>query len=131
MKANTLRIGNLINVFNIPTAVTAQTISQLARIEERGTICLDAALIPISETWLIRFGFVTGLHPSITWRKNDWPFHIEVYLNLMEVVFCYEPEKEVMEIKTVDQLQNLYYFTTGKELEVVNEISPVDTKLGF
>lgn len=75
--------------------------------------------IPLTKEWLLKLGFkiirVTKEDNNI-WRK-DWT---EGYFELEEIIsFFFGSPIYSTEIKTIDHLQNLYYFVTCEELSVV------------
>lgn len=107
MKANELRIGNWVfngrNIRVIPT-----------QIEWFSEGVYDLLPIPLTEEWLLKFGFeqnkLSAKHNSFIWYEN----HIGIK-GLLGVVKPYE-------CKHVHQLQNLYFALTGEELKL-KEIS--------
>lgn len=124
MKAKELRIGNLVKIHgNIETVfgiIKDQPISQSSAIftgvmvEDKTEYWLDSVSpIPLTEEWLIKFGFRDG-NEGFADEWNKWfkdglelePFmdHFEMYIN------------ECVYIKYVHQLQNLYFALTNEEL---------------
>ncbi len=74
--------------------------------------------IPLTTEWLLKLGFkinrVTKEDNNI-WRK-EWT---EGYFELEEIIsFFFGHPIHSTEIKTIDHLQNLFYFITGEELSV-------------
>ena len=72
--------------------------------------------IPLTKEWLIKFGFkinrVTKEENNV-WRK-EWT---EGYFELEEIIsFFFGHPVYSTEIKTVDHLQNLFFFVTNEEL---------------
>lgn len=108
MKANELRIGNLIYYSDKQTTycVTDITISNIYE----GAIA--AYPIPLTEEWLLKFGFDqlesgTYICPNqIVLRKDKNGYLYEVFKG-----------KEVL-IQHVHSLQNLYFALTSEELEI-------------
>ena len=126
IKASELRIGNLItkgesSLWNV-AGILGETIFS-------GGFQLPISEfepIPLTEEWLLKFGFesIGELHP--TYRKA--PYVIEN--NLMRTMWHLRQliNKEdslcltvTSPLEYVHQLQNLYFALTGKELELVKE----------
>lgn len=124
MKANELRIGNLIyQDSHISEVIALSDIGIVSEIIEKSAQTTNSARkapIPINEDWLIRFGFEpeyedfifldqeTGIELEASWssrlvstgEKRGW--HIVNYSH----------------VKHVHELQNLYFALTGEELEL-------------
>lgn len=73
--------------------------------------------IPLTEDWMLKFGFepcyegVTGEHPWASFKKDG----IEISLPYFE--FTFSEGDFVATLKSVHQLQNLFFALTGEELE--------------
>jgi len=108
MKANELRIGNLI--YNVdrrePVEVTASILQDLT-IWNSGVIY---APIPLTEEWLDKFGFVKNNH-----RYSINNFVIANYGGVWGVDIS---DDLGTNLKHVHQLQNLYFALTGEELTI-------------
>lgn len=122
MKANELRLGNLIKIggntidtyqIYTPKKVTLAILNEIAgENEERPDAELSVFIpIPLTEEWLLKFGFKQdGFYNS----AERW-----VYLNNIlfkgngHYILCHYP---LCMIKYVHQLQNLYFALTGEEL---------------
>jgi len=115
MKASELRIGNWYYEFSIPKQVDASLIRKLERIEKKGKMAIDISDIFLTEEWLLKFGFKLGLNSSIHKRQD---YDLENIINIS----CYSGEYQVfingnlLVIKYVHQLQNLYFALTNTEL---------------
>ena len=120
MKATELRIGNLI--FQLGQITTIENISRSINDWERvnNKRLFDCTPIPITEEWLLKFGFT--LYPSGSYcidlfnTDNYLAFDIKynkgfVYLNI-------ETESIKIDCHYVHQLQNLYFALTGEELTI-------------
>lgn len=122
MKANELRIGNKLQKSNgeIFTVLRLDNTDDILVEEQRGLLTLNYNLfgIPITEEWLLKFGF-EGLKK---WNKkgNDNFRYIACYPNKNEVwAIDWEDYAYICishNIKHVHQLQNLYLALTGEEL---------------
>lgn len=117
MKANELRVGNWVNNNEEDYQITSATIAQL----ERGDS--TAIAIPLTEEWLIKFGFEKTYDEFVYDKAN---------LRIEYIIWADdEPEWKLKRfygntfsshstIKTnyVHQLQNLYFALTGEELTI-------------
>lgn len=108
IKANELRIGNLI--YNTKGNVSEVNIEALAYIlKEPHHQCKP---IPLTEEWLLKFRF----------EKDGGIFHNEIVLYENTKRFSYNANyfehDNLIDIKYVHQLQNLYFALTGEELTV-------------
>ncbi len=124
MKASELRIGNIISSKNGSDSVIKaigdnggwiEAHSLYDSSEERfDTSIYEITGIPLTEEWLLRFGFGFGLNDE-EYEKLNCPIIFDTDWN------CYidrEFEKELfIQCEYVHQLQNLYFALTGKELE--------------
>jgi hypothetical protein len=129
MKANELRIGNL--VYNTKGEVDAVNMDALKYlVAYGGTSACQVKPIPLTEEWLLRFGFKK-------WGRDDLPRTLSYELGRMRIFpansFCdfsgygflhYKPvenestESAEFSFQHVHQLQNLYSAMTGEELEL-------------
>jgi hypothetical protein len=119
MKANELRIGNLVLSKGVPVQIEEimwETVRHCF-----GEFPIDyVEPIPLTEKWLLKFGFyettkehyVSGLY---TLNKPDG-----FYINKETMCYCdidYEgTTNDRIKIQYVHQLQNLYFALTGEEL---------------
>lgn len=119
MKANELRIGNLVNVYGIPKLVDANYILGLYQIEIAEKICIDLTPIPLTEDWLVKFGFKNILEPKYFELETD-SFLITFDNGIIYIcVGTYVEEgSKFPHIQYVHQLQNLYHALTGTELTI-------------
>ena len=120
MKANELRIGNYLQ---------GQQVVQVTRIFDEDNIgigsgdpyavhaeppykpCLSP--IPITEEWLVKFGFKDVASDSKFKNKDSLIILFENNKFIYQNLFFIESDTE---LKYVHQLQNLYFALTGKEL---------------
>jgi len=121
MKANELRIGNYtvfstpklpINIRELKHAVSAIDIVNY----ENGKIMLNP--IPLTEEWLVKFGFQTDL---ITWWNDKLKeLHISIGHYAVDRFYLCTSIGLVhsIQIEYVHQLQNLFYALCGEELTI-------------
>lgn len=128
MKAEELRIGNYVK-FGGVEFVTGQIagVYDTAYIDFEGCESLNKGMeisslesdfdeylqpIPLSEDWLLKFGFV----------KNDYPYDDYVSppfgLGMNIIKISKDMEFFIFKLSYVHQLQNLYFALTGEELTI-------------
>lgn len=133
MKASELRLGNLVLCNTSIGFVDAiASVCNLSSDEivcyhkptKQFIFCKDALFeqIPLTEEWLLKFGFeIIGKldmpNSSSDWyfSKIDFPLSISYINNKVQFVN--------LELKYVHQLQNLYFALTGEELTIKEEKS--------
>ncbi len=103
MKASDLRVGNWVSKHGEYYQITSATIVSLERGES------DAEPIPLTEEWLLKFGFKR--HPNYSY----W-FCGRIILVIDNGVYFLCDVDMRIDIKYVHQLQNLYHALTGEEL---------------
>ena len=115
MKANELRIGNLLQGYS--GQLFEITIDDLMIIENGDS---KAKPIPLTEEWLLKFGFEFGIKLQ-DFARGKYQF-VQLKNKILygefseEGIFYYNTKTK---IKYVHQLQNLYFaLTGGKELEL-------------
>ena len=123
MKANELRLGNMICLIS-DVGDAPEYIEMCASILD-----IEHAIkqedffqgIPITEEWLIRFGFekydVMGENCFFCFLEKD-KFLFDLYLrdNKIKVSFYNLDWDRAFELDYIHQLQNLYFAITGEEL---------------
>jgi len=110
ISANELRIGNLVHDnFDIskPNKLTKISIDDFIAI---GNNCNNYHPIPLTEEWMVKFGFYRLKYESYTFGNGK----IGVYFDGKQLLY------DIAKIKYVHQLQNLYFALCGQEL-VLNE----------
>jgi len=132
MKAEELRIGNLIaepydNITEVVNEIVANTKSDGSG-EINGEIEDYFNPIPLTEEWLLKFGFTKYDNGCISAKfcigKNpithDYLFELTWLKDYTDVNFEPHPfyKNGYHQIKYIHQLQNLYFALTGQELEV-------------
>jgi len=112
MKASEFRIGNYYNQFGNIEKVSWATLKVL---EKRTNEQLWCEPIPLSEEWLLKFGFemeYSQLTNIYKYFLVNTPFgYSQGQFNVFTQTGCFS-----VEIKYVHQLQNLYFALTNKEL---------------
>jgi hypothetical protein len=116
MKANELRIGNLINIDDCLTEITGIT---------KSTVFFDNGFqmfiaggiepIPLTEYWLLRYGFEKTERRFMQIDQNVFAIH-SFSIPIQNGKFIYDYIGGNIELKYVHQLQNLYFASTGEEL---------------
>lgn len=107
MKANELRIGNIVNRQGTEIRVDGSDIKWF----EDGSY-LGIEPIPLTEEWFVRFGF-NKANEYYKKQCNDFVLGIRI-----EDFFM--PYISHTKLIHVHQLQNLYFALTGEELEIKN-----------
>ena len=130
MKANELRLGNLV------TATLTNEIYEIGiwalRVIEDGnyqnsydTETKVYKAIPLTEEWLLKFGFKKQLDKSFA--KND--FSIFLDKRFKTNLFLQENQEDFkwfsyeLKVEYIHQLQNLYFALTGEELKIKEDES--------
>lgn len=133
LKANELRIGNLINVLNPNTdvwnieATKGKTIMILQEKKGHHLLINNLKPIPLTEEWLLKFGFEeTNAKENL---DREWCVDYEIEncnfiinynktLNIFYFSFSNGINWINIEIYYIHQLQNLYFALTNEELEI-------------
>lgn len=121
MKANELRIGNYLMSNGFEVQIDCIQPTMLAKVGENFYTKIDLfEPIPLTEEWLLKFGF-NEHRTSDVWFAKEWgtngveiikyDIHYEKYIYLLGAGLA-----KVLE--HVHQLQNLYFALTGHELEI-------------
>ena len=108
MKANELRIGNLIQDNNKEWIVSAQLIYSV--VEGNGYLA-GFKPIPLTEEWLVKFGFDKSNENN--YLKNEFRIWIEKHNTYFYIIGSY-----MVICNNVHQLQNLYFALTNTELTI-------------
>lgn len=109
MKANELRIGNLIQSRgNCVFEVTAEDLQFI----EAGSLCKP---IPLTEEWILKLGFDQTIH-----ENGDFFTNGDLFLKNLDINYTAVFGKQALyyEIKHVHELQNLYFALTCHELTI-------------
>jgi len=130
MKANELRIGNMVNLIDRkgPVHIPMSTAFKVLQIGLFNSLILEQTLnpaqtenwprvtngdlspIPITREWMIKLGFANSKPGK--WEHGVMP--IEIYWN--ERMKFYYGNAVGISLEYVHQLQNLYFALTGEEL---------------
>ena len=120
MKATELRIGNLVNYNNLQCKISVPDFAVFEMYERKKLELSSYQPIPLTEEWLLKFGFEE--HPSRLFVfQKEWGEDEIEYINKSQYQGCYEFQlcgSRVKIIQYVHQLQNLYFALTGNELEI-------------
>lgn len=118
MEASELRIGNWVNGIGGPCLVRGTTkggIWLMTKVSETDEFAVSP--IPLTEEWLLKFGFEP--YENIGNRRL---YHIETFIvesSIPAAPVYYTSSRELIcFIEYVHQLQNLYFALTGEELTI-------------
>ncbi len=113
MNASELRIGNYYNQFGNTEKVSWSTLKTL---EESTTEQLWCKPIPLTEEWLLKFGFEKkGVN------RTRWIFWKIDLVEDEKGIYSFDESRIYIDINYVHQLQNLYFALTGEELTFKSE----------
>ena len=131
IQANELRLGNLVNrKFLNPSPKGLQTCFTECKIVSIGIEriiyeCKDKSLnkvkfdiispIPITEEWLLKFGFEWSIQHQAHYLKG-FDYVIDVCDGFCRVIKYRRNGENLIDVKYLHELQNLYFVLTGKEL---------------
>lgn len=105
LKANELRIGNLVNTKYGIKVVTDINVNQYCFFLED-----HVTPIKLSEKWMLELGFEDG---------EEGHYYINKFIiNIYGEVYWGDSEEWLGELQYVHQLQNLYFALTGEELTI-------------
>lgn len=119
MKATELRIGNHVYRQSDKMVINRNSVYQIEVVTKQTESKYDP--IPLTEEWLIKFGFHYSDDDN-EFLELELMHKIKLYAdnsNNFSTVVLRLKENEI-EIKSVHQLQNLYFALTGKELPPTN-----------
>ena len=121
MKANELRIGNYINYRIVDKLDERQEWDEASIIDgqdldylEKNPNDKDFQPIPLTEEWLLKFGFEKDLDGF--YRKKA-SYLIEVLFHDNGIIVTNQ-SVSLKHIEYIHQLQNLYFALTGEELTI-------------
>jgi hypothetical protein len=135
MKSNELRTGNLLNYDTaegetLPTKIDWQDLKWLSE-DEKGFNLVHSP-IPITEEWLLKFGFtnidntniyVKSMHKIGAEKLKSLAVYIDENNYTIAIVDYYTGVEKTdllhLDYEFVHQLQNLYFALTGEELTII------------
>ena len=137
MKATELRIGNLIEYRIQDDLDDRKDWWEVSKIDATDLCILESNIdydfrpIPLTEEWLLKFGFERHDNGSVSAQFSYGINPVtQDYIIFLIWIKDYENDYQLngfpfyqngyFEIKTVHQLQNLYFYLTGKELVLKN-----------
>lgn len=121
MKANELRIGNWVEQPNDGVTRVTAILNDLQIKTETGYIDKYCRPIPLTEEWLLKFGFTYDEVFGWSFSDEKIYFILNYYQPNNRVVLETDEESVItvpQDISYVHQLQNLYFALTGQELEL-------------
>lgn len=128
MKPQELRIGNYVygasDRLEIIVAISSESIYTDHYLPEKLSAPFECKIsdikpIPITEEWLMKFGFSAGYDTKLGYEES---FSIDEFI--LDTDFCLSIAQEDnkitirSEIKHIHQLQNIYHSLTGEELTI-------------
>jgi hypothetical protein len=126
MKANELRLNNYVYDNE------SQDVIQIERGEHIEYISLYDP-IPLTEEWLLKFGFEICGYNQLSWRHTEHIKNFELDgINWADADYpeyqflIYNIGNDIFRIHYVHQLQNLYFALTGEELKLKEDESKID-----
>ena len=129
MKANELRIGNLVKWYDVSKVLELH--SEKNKFDNVYIECEESfewteynklEPIPLTEEWLLKFGF-ENVHTDWFYKDivktNSYQFYFNICLSNGKITLDSGfDENSIIKLKYVHQLQNLYFALTGSELTV-------------
>jgi hypothetical protein len=124
MKATELRIGNWVDQPNEGVAKVTSILNNLQIRTETGYVDKYCKSIPLTEEWLLKFGFkrndnTKGWSDSFYWIMGGGS---ELHINPDNGVVWIHRNENIFNnpclVKHLHQLQNLYFALTGEELDI-------------
>ncbi len=120
MDARELRIGSLVKdtiqdkIVRVSGILGNEIIHET---ESETTITADFKAIPLTEEWLLKFGFNSTEWRDVDGIEDNGFYHSESDI-LLNRDFQFSEHHKRVEIKHIHQLQNLYFALTGEELKI-------------
>jgi hypothetical protein len=126
--ASQFRMGNLVLINGKVTEIEAIDVYGINSDECQG--CVDYAyrfisnyandvleFIPLTEEWLLKFGFEKSSGTSVSFQLESKYFDIRYYNQEISIISDRDDLK-MIQVKYVHQLQNLYFALVGEELTI-------------
>ena len=127
MTANELRIGNYVTKNSVIGLVTCVNIDYCVFVNiKNGELhhtdknC-DFEPIPLTEEWLLKFGFIFSYIGSREWSNYDSSPDHNTVIEFVDGKFYFTGGEGIQfsrKYEYVHQLQNLYFALTGEELQI-------------
>ena len=116
MTANELRIGNWVKLKDSPTTPywQVESVGNLIMVGGQLWSIEEIEPIPLTEEWLVKFGFRQLANIWEFWGNSEWNLYKDGGWYLLNGYICVD----CIEIKHVNQLQNLFHALTGEELKI-------------
>ena len=120
MKAEELRIGNLVNTTDILIPKHIIKAEDIVSIFDGSfkKLGLDIKPIPLTEEWLLKFGGGKSDEHELCVICNDIRFVYDYHFKRFSIEIADDEGIYLDHIKHVHQLQNLYFALTREELTV-------------
>lgn len=119
MSAEELRIGNIIKhsltECVVESIFNCENIDVSNEYEEWNALLDECKPIPLTEEWLIKFGFEKT--KGYVFKIDKFSLFDHNYDQVNLFLQLNSPNVPLIHIKFVHQLQNLYFALTGKELK--------------
>jgi len=122
MKASELRIGNLVNYKIVDKLDERKKWFEPCEIDavDLQVIDSDYQPIPLTEEWLLKFGFKYSLRlDDFMFKDKNDIFEIQSYKKGFLNLVLWHDNEILQELKYVHQLQNLYFALTNEELTLI------------
>ena len=126
MKATELRIGNWVEIKNqeVKTYAQVEGTGNLQHVAGQLWSIEELKPIPLTEKWLERFGFEKVRFDDNYWFEKQAGDFSLITNDIGKIAFnekldhVFISETIQPKIKTINQLQNIYFALTGEEIEL-------------
>ena len=121
MKVTELRIGNFVSNYPWTELLEVTMINKLGGMSFNNILFGDVdkvQAIPITEEWLIKFGFKQSTPDTFKKTKHWYHDDTTIWFEYNLICYIYEGNGNIYcgHIKNIHQLQNLYFALVGEEL---------------
>ena len=115
IQANELRVGNWVNIFNIPMKIDGTMILNIETANRRNKVVVDLTPIPITEHILLKCGFKRDI--DIVYRYYlTYDYSILLAYDLDDNCIRLGDSWDFGKITYIHELQNLYFALKKNEL---------------
>ena len=111
INAKELRLGNWVNAFKTTYIIDSNDFQYV----DSDTYLMPYDPIPLTEDILLKCGFVKSIYTNRDVYSYE-NFIVSIFKNRIE--FGINSKRQLVTIKHLHQLQNLYFALTGEELKV-------------